>query len=151
MEFSSCVWSPFYDKYVVQIEKIQKRFTRFLNFKTYSSPSSYRDSCNQHKMLSLSNRRILLDMSFLHDIINSNIDSPDLVSSLGINIPRKRTRHTSMRLLHTPLRRTNYGLSETLTRLAHTYNTHFSHIDLFNLSKPAFKKHVTQTVLEIID
>lgn len=148
LDFASTIWSPNYKKYINEIEEIQKKFTKFINFKTFKSFSSYNDSCKINNLLPLEQRRILLDMLYLYDILNSNIDCPELIGSLGLNVPKKRTRHTC--LIHVPNHRTNYGQNETLSRIGYIYNKFFADLDPFKFNKTRYKLKIIQKIGEIL-
>lgn len=139
LEYGCNVWSPQYAVYKNSIERTQKKFINYLNYRTQSSYTTYEDSCIGHNMLSLNNRRILLDMMLLYDILHGLMDCSELVRAVGLCTPRRRTRHTQ--LLHVPVHRRNYASNETITRACRTYNQLFNDIDIFVCrSKPLFKQ-----------
>ncbi|CAG9120906.1 unnamed protein product [Plutella xylostella] len=92
------------------------------------SVNTYLDGCRKNNIPTLEERRILLDMGFLYDLMLGRVDCGSLVGSVTYRAPRRRTRHTP--LLHVPPHATNYASNEPLTRAAATYNKLFSEIDM---------------------
>lgn len=140
LEYASPIWYPQYVTYIHQVERIQKKFINFLNYKTKSCFKSYEESCNHHNLLTLSQRRCMIDMVLLFDILDSRLDCPTLLSDIGYCVPRKRTRHT--KLFHVPLHGSNYTKNSILTRLASNYNKRFSAIDPYCTTKLSFRRSV---------
>ena len=77
LEYASSIWSPIYMKYINQIERIQKKFIKHLNFKCNTSAPSYHDSCRNFNILTLEERRVLMDMGLLHDVLRGRLDCPE--------------------------------------------------------------------------
>ncbi|XP_028170917.1 inositol 1,4,5-trisphosphate receptor-like [Ostrinia furnacalis] len=105
-----------------------------------STRTSYTDNCREYRMLTLEQRRKMLDMGLLHDVVRGRLDCPELVAQLALRAPARRTRHTT--LFAVPSHATNYGSNAVLARLANTYNREFSEIDLFMGSKKFFLDNV---------
>ncbi|KAJ0169577.1 hypothetical protein K1T71_013710 [Dendrolimus kikuchii] len=145
LEYASPIWSPKYVIYKERLERIQRIFCNHINYLSRISPNSYKDSCSSHRLLSLDERRTVLDMSLLYEIVHSRVDCPELVSKLAYNVPRYRTRHTS--LLNVPCNSTNYTQNSLFSRMARTYNTKFCKIDLFASSKYKFKSNIINDLL----
>lgn len=146
LEYGCSIWSPNYIIHKQHIESIQKKFISFLCYRTRRSYLNYEEGCNGFHLLSLENRRIMLDMMLLYDLMNSRVDCPELVGRVLFLAPRRRTRRPA--LLHAPPHRTNYGLNEPLTRLTRLYNKLFGEIDPFHQSKPTFRKNIIRNLLE---
>jgi hypothetical protein len=145
LEYISPIWSPQYTTYKERLEKIQKIFINHLNFRYRKPINNYIDDCMGYKLLPLERRRKVLDMGFLHDIINSKIDCPHLLSKITFRTPTYRTRNTP--LLHIPRCRTNYLQNSVLLRLARTYNDCFKDIDLFTNNKHKFKTEIVKVLM----
>lgn len=116
---------------------MQKIFLKHILYKCRMTPISYKEDCRRLGLLTLEERRNLLDVYFLYDIVNGNIDCPDLVQGISYGVPKRRTRHT--KLLHIPRRHSKYAANSVLTRLPRVYNDTFVHIDPFRHSKQSFK------------
>ena len=63
LEFASNIWSPQYATYKLRIERIQKRFIRHLNFRSFSSGLSYAEGLQRYGLETLEDRRVASDMS----------------------------------------------------------------------------------------
>lgn len=146
LEYASPVWSPHYKIHQKNIETIQKKFIKHLNYRQRSSQTNYNDSCLDHRIMTLESRRTLLDMLFFHDILSSRLDCPELIGSIGLLAPRKRTRNTST--FHVPFHRTNYGKNEPITRMSQLLNSQFRELDPFASSKSTLK---SKTIKKLTD
>ncbi|KAG7295266.1 hypothetical protein JYU34_022268 [Plutella xylostella] len=147
LEYACPIWSPHYTIYKERLEKVQKVFINHLNYRLRNSTNSYIDGCRINNLPTLEERRTLLDMSFLHDLVHGRVDCAGLVGSVAYCTPRRRTRHTA--LLHVPFHHTNYASNEPITRLARTYNKFFSNIDIFlHSTKFAFKTKILNQITE---
>lgn len=132
--------------HIQDIEKIQSKFIKHLNYRSQHRYRDYEESCKRHKILSLQDRRRLLEMTFLHNICLGNIDSAALTEQfLRFRTPCFRTRHTS--LFYLPRTRTNYYENSVIYRTQKAYNIFFSSVDLFNTSKYVFRKSVMDILL----
>lgn len=143
LEYCSSVWNPQYVTYVQVLEKIQRKFVRYLNFRTGHRDSKYDTSCAHYKILTLEDRRNLADMMLLHDICSNSINCIQLTSDmLQFNTPSRRTRHTN--LFHVPLCGSNYSGNSIRCRLPRQYNKLFSEIDPFSTSRSSFRRAVIE-------
>lgn len=144
LEFASPIWSPQYTIYQDQIERLQMKFIKYLNYQTRNNSRNYSRNCHDFKMLTLYDRRLLLDMGFLFDILRGRVDCPELLADITFNTPQYRTRHTAIFAprAHT----TNYGQNAIMTRLLRTYNNVFQDADIFHNNKLSFRSHVVQII-----
>ena len=142
VEFCSIVWSPFYQVHVDRIEGIQRSFSRLAlvryGFDFHHLPS-YQSRCKLLGLELLSNRRKIACVSFVHDVLSSNIDSSELLCLFSINVPLRRLR--SHAFLSVPFHRTNYGCNEPLTNCMLLYNE-VSDICDFNMSRESWRNSV---------
>lgn len=129
LDYASSIWSPQYITYTRQIEYIQEKFVRYLNYKSRKSFDTYEESCKHYSLPTLKNRRITTDMMLLYDIVRGNLDCPDLVSEIGLRAPQRCSRNP--RLFHIPFHRTKLTHNSVLSRIARTYNVSFSTVDIF--------------------
>lgn len=157
LEFATIIWSPQYKIHVTRIEKVQMKFVKLLNFRN-SHTMSYDHSLKHYNMLSLNNRRILLDMSFLHKLLNNKINCPDLLEKIPfitrsrslIRTPRNLTLLNQYSNMFAPPRaKRNYTENRFVIRSTKFYNKNFSEIDIFNTSLNNFKKSILEK-LEIM-
>ncbi|RVE50261.1 hypothetical protein evm_005096 [Chilo suppressalis] len=113
LEYASQIWSPQYSIHKDRLERIQKKF---IKYRQRISPDSYHSGCQHNGLLSLEERRVLLDMCLLFDTLNGQLDCADLVAGIGFCTPKRRTRHTP--LLCTPKYSTRYASNNVLIRIA---------------------------------
>jgi hypothetical protein len=126
LEYNSAIWSPTYKIHISNIERIQRKFLRFINFKL----GIPRSELNYDHILSilnigtLENRRIINDLIFLYKIVNNLFDSPDLVQNIMFRVPTRFTRsqesfyienHSSNYIRHTVVPRLHYMGNKYLT------------------------------------
>lgn len=146
LEYASSIWSPHYAIHINRIERIQKKFLSHINYKFKERVSSYINNCRLFKLLSLQERRNLLDMGLLFDILRGGIDCPSLLSGLSLCAPVRRTRHTP--LFSPPFRHTNYGKNSVLARITHAYNNYFNTVDPFMGTKNSFKNKIFKLIFD---
>ena len=75
VEYCSVVWSPYTKKNIENFEKVQRRATKFI----LKTEDNYETRLKKLNLMSLKNRRILADVTFLYKALNGisnvNIDS----------------------------------------------------------------------------
>lgn len=78
LEYSSAVWSPYYQNEIQLIEAIQRKFIRFaLRHLRWNNPHnlhSYRSSCKLINLNLLEDRRNVAKCCFIGDLLQGNID-----------------------------------------------------------------------------
>lgn len=137
LSFASIIWNPQYVTYINRLEAVQNRFLKTIAFKAHCTIDLARE---KYKLIALSDRRKISDMSFLYKLVNSNFNVPDLLSALNFNIPSRELRHPT--LFNLPYRRTNLGLNTPLDRLQKTFNSFCHDFDIFGTTFFSFKSHL---------
>lgn len=139
LEYASQIWNPQYGIYIDRLERVQRRFTRFLGFKFKLPRMKYAQRCIKFHLLPLYLRRDISDVLFLAKVLRGSIDSPDLLRKIGLRVPHHRTRKRP--LLHIPTSNSNYRQNSFLVRASNTYNRVLSdsEVDLFCSSLPKIK------------
>lgn len=136
LEYASIVWSPFYFTWINLIEKVQRRFLKYISLKidgTYPLVGVPNDTLLQrHHMNSLNSRRDCYAVMFVHKLINNNIDDSTLLGYLNFLTPRLSSRNTGIFYLPTP--RTNVFLNSPVYKLCQTCNKFSDQLDLVNMS-----------------
>lgn len=135
LEYASQIWNPRYKDYVTRLEKIQKKFIRFLRFKFHLPKESYEMSCKRLHLLPLYIRREAADISYLINIINGKTDCSDLVAKLKFYVPSRLPRHHS--IMQIPLVKTNYRQNSFFIRASNSLNKIYSDSEF----DPFSKKH----------
>lgn len=135
LEFGSVVWSPCYCTYIDQIERIQRRFIKHLNFKFCPDriSASYERCLSDYRMMSLANRRLFLDFSFLYKLLNNKIDSFYCMQNINFNVTSYSTRLGSTFYLHKS--NTIAHMNSPLYRLCTNYMNNFRSIDIFYINQ----------------
>lgn len=139
LEYASVVWMPHYGVHIKRIEAVQKRFLRFaLRHLPWSDPyrlPPYEDRLKLLGLSSLSKRREVAGVIFVHDIIAGEVDSPNLLSLININSRPRATR--GQNFIYLDHHRTNYGSFEPVSAMSKNYNAFSSlldfHCDRFTL------------------
>lgn len=130
LEYASQVWSPHYLYLQLSIEKLQRRFLKYLSFKTtgiYPQRGvDYTLLLETHDVQSLSYRREVQGARFVWKLSNGWIDSPYLLSCLNFFIPRISSRSSSTFLL--PFSRTNILQGSPLVTMCRAANLHYADI-----------------------
>ena len=106
LEYCSLIWDPLYENHINQIERVQKKFLRFLNWKMRKEDSSrlpYSLLCERYQMSTLQERRSHAKILYLHKILHGHEDNPSLLSSLGILVSSTRSHGN----FYVPTPRTN--------------------------------------------
>lgn len=133
LEYCSQIWNPRYKEYITLIEKPQRKFLRFINYKANISNAKfdYDTSCKHHHLLPLHMRREAADLTFLLNVLSSKIDCSLILAELKIVTPSPTSRrnylHFNIPRCHTNYRRNSY-IPRTLTKFNKEYS---QHVDLF--------------------
>lgn len=136
------IWNPVYVVDKVSIEKVQSKFHRQCAFKMGHLRGEYcnSDILRELNLLSLEHRRVVLDLCFLHKLINGNMNCPEILQLINFNLNDRRTRNSE--LFKIPFHHTNYGQNEPISRLLRTANSFHKNIELFGTSLSSFKNQV---------
>ena len=91
---TNCVWSPTQDYLSTRIERVQKKFTRNLCYKSNIDYKSfdYIDRCSFFNIQPLSSRRQISDLVYLHKIINYKVNCTYLVNEITLYTPARIMR-----------------------------------------------------------
>ncbi len=93
LEYCSFVWSPHSMTLREKLERVQRKFVKFLSFKCkLSIDLSYSERCEHFKLASLEARRNMLDLRMVNKILNDKVDCPELLGRIGFGIPLNRSR-----------------------------------------------------------
>lgn len=136
LEYASIIWSPHQTTYSYKIERVQKKFTRHIFFKNNSTPADYTIRLKTLELISLENRRKLIDMCFLHKIMHNKTPiSPEQLQFRQSQYPNRRNF-----VFNPPSFRTYYGTHvHVLNRLQSLSSNEFTDIDIHNARFNMFK------------
>lgn len=96
LEYGNILWNPRFVKYSDMIDTCQKRFLKYLTWRTTgeypSQGAQYTHLCDRFNLLSLYARRRLCSILFLVKVIRGKINCPDILSRICFAVPQRRTR-----------------------------------------------------------
>lgn len=147
LEYAVCVWSPYQRTYADKVERVQKRYTRFLNFQLKIPYVSYGDRLQYHQMLSLEHRRYYFDMYLLHRVVNSGTPAK-LATKVRYRDANRTNRRNKLFETNTP--RLNYGKwMNFITRSQRIYDALFTGIDILGSAEGEFKRAIRASLMNI--
>ncbi|KAG7309384.1 hypothetical protein JYU34_005343 [Plutella xylostella] len=151
LEYGSVIWSPYYVVHIDNIERIQRKFTRFLSYKCKAgrSRSSYEERLEKFNMVSLKYRRNQSDLLYLYKIIHNGIDSSYLLSLLSFNT-NNRTRAFKPFALRSYINNTSFY--NPIVRMCRLYNSIVSidsNIDIYVANYVKFKGSLADALRSI--
>lgn len=135
LDYCSCVWSPHYNVHVQAIERVQRKFLRYVSFKEHHALEdiNYSEIERSLNMTTLQIRRMYRDLTMFYNILHSNSFSPRLTERVGLHVPCRQTRQNYS--FYVPPHRTNYGLNSFLSRASRLANHYSDHLDCFASQK----------------
>lgn len=138
VEYGVVIWAPSYITHIMRLEKVQRKFIKFLCFKCGIRFDScpYEQHLQYFSLPHLLSRRRYFDIIFAFKALNSLIGCVNVSSLFELHIPSREFRHT--RLLEVEYHRTNYGKHSPLVRICNEVNA--VQIDLLTDSLATFKK-----------
>lgn len=147
LTYCSVVWNPCHKKYIDCIERVQKKFIKFLYFMKHGSypdrNHSYESLLNEFEFASLRKVREINDLIFLYKIVHNQVDSMALLSSLQFNVPRFTSRsHTTF---HIDVPNSYHHFFCPLTTMCRSYNN-LRNVDIFFLSLSQFRRSLNHTL-----
>jgi hypothetical protein len=144
LEFGSTVWNPNYIVHIESLERLQKKCIKQLNFRERLHFNDYEAALRHHRIQSLETRRLIIDLTYLHKIINGYVDSSVLLEALPFHCPLRTTRNES--LFYVPHGRTNYARNSFINRVSMGYNRICmkTGIDLFSTTARRFRSSLRE-------
>lgn len=150
LEYASVLWNSDCKTAEQKIERVQKKFVKFFcyKFKIQYTSTDYYNQCLALNLPTLSQRRIQLDMMFLHKLVNHKYECPNLLENLQFRIPSCRTRNKD--LFYAPFNRVNVSRRSPLNRLMHEFNMLSRDINKIDIALPenVFRKYIMEFILD---
>lgn len=148
LEYAVVVWAPYYKSGIQQLERVQHKFIRFaLRRLPWSDPHnlpSYEDRCKLIDLDLLEHRRNVCKASFISDVLQSNIDCPNVLQSMNVDSRRRCLRsHLFFRF---PVFHTNYGYNEPISSMCRVFNRCY-HVFDFHLSRVSNKNQFRKVLV----
>lgn len=145
LEYAAPVWCPQYVTHILTIERVQKKFLRFalrdLPWRDPVNLPHYSDRCQLIKLKALSTRRTHQQRMLIFDLLTGNIDCPELLEQIPINVPPRRFRYSPFLVI--PYNRTNHGSNNPFYVCLRSFNDVAELFD-FNLSKTVFSNRLRE-------
>lgn len=116
LEYGSLLWSPYTQKDIQRIERVQNRFLVFAGYvlKITHPPHDYTSVSNFLNLSNLEIRRNLLDIRFLNNLVLGKTYASRLLERVKFHILRNGSRSKIMFEIST--RRTNYLCNDSIQR-----------------------------------
>jgi hypothetical protein len=146
LEYNSPIWSPCFTIHKKNLERIQKKFLRYVNF-VLNIPRidlNYDFLYALVQLEKLESRRVQSDLMFLFKIINGLCDSPNLVAEVGLRVGNRSTRNNNTFYIDNSFN-TTYLRNSVVPRLHYLGNQHLTDIDIFCTSLQSFKQKIKLT------
>lgn len=142
LEYGSIVWNPHYQCHTDSLEMVQRKFVKFLWYKSDSVYPpigfSQKNLLARFDMTALDERRECCSQIYLYKLIHNTVDCQDLLNRLNFNVPRLCSRTPKTFYLSIP--HTNILKYSPLFSMCNTYNNNCSKFDIFNCTL-SFIKH----------
>lgn len=145
LEYCSVIWKPYHQTYIDLLESVLRKFAKHVHFKMlHVYPERH---CSQAALLNTVNecslyaRRNVFSLIFVQKIVNGNISSDQLLSQVGLVVPRPSGRNSLT--FHYNIPRTYHHLNSPMLHCFRLYNRLCnSSYDIFHddFSHPRFKK-----------
>ena len=146
IEYGSIIWSPQYEIWSKSIERVQRKFLKYLFLKKFGY---YPNQGYNHyallglfNRLSLENRRIKVCLIFLYKVLSNKINSNEILSKLPFSIKRSNTRQKNRFYLEFP--RINVYKNSPIYRLCNLFNTYVNDVDIDTVTLKQFVRIVDE-------
>ena len=130
LEYAAIVWNPLYACHITNIERIHRRFLKYLYFRFYGQypekGATLDEISSTYKLQSPSIRRQNINANFLRNILCNKVDCSYLMSKIPFQVPRLGSRNTSPFRL--PTARTNLLLRSPIVQMCNSAEDVFDDI-----------------------
>lgn len=147
LEYGTILWNPTYQLHKDRLEIIQRRFTKSCYTGTNKN-LCYTTRLKTFKLNSLSDRRKLHDLVFLHKLMNGAIDNSELLSQVSFKVPLRIPRHPTPLFTHKTYK-TNLGHCSLIPRLSRLYKElvlNDGSVDLFKDNLSTFRVKILKSL-----
>lgn len=140
LEYADVIWNPGFKTCSDRLEKVQRRFTRFIFYKMkWTSIPDYKARCLFLGIKSLESRRKIHGIMLVRDILCYHVRCPSLLLIVPIYVPSRALR--GRKFLFESFHRTSYGINEPICRSIRQFNEVCQFIELSN-SRDLFKANL---------
>ena len=146
LEYATIIWSPYAITYIELIEKIQRRFTRFIYKKFHIPYQYYEHRLRLLQMEPLYIRRKYYDLVYLYKIANGLLECSS-ISRLVMRVNNKNIRNMNLFAVRTY--DIDVAKNSPIPRMLETYNTIFQSENYISSSISQFKRIVKRKLCDI--
>ena len=139
LEFNAVIWDPFTKTNTILIDKIQKKFLKYLYYRqtgTYPNDIEYEFLMQLFKFKSLKERRTIATLKELYKVVSNIVECPELLMKLNWNTSVATTRGNELFYLNVP--RVNVVANSPLYRAAMIYNLNANLLDISSTKRNFF-------------
>lgn len=133
-DYCSIIWCPFYYVHVAAIEKVQRKFCKYLYFIKYGTyPDRHYSNellLKEFSLFPLYQRRSLACCMLMFKLIHGHINSPEILENIMFRVPRPGSRCNEIFICH--YSRTNQHMFSPINNLCKTVNLFAEYVDIFN-------------------
>lgn len=139
LEYSSVVWSPYYEIHKGNIEQVQRKFLSWISFKMgiHKDFINYEFLHDSLSLKTLTTRRKHFDIMFIYKLMHNFIDCEYLLSKIKFNASNVCLRRRV--LFSVDFSPTNYGMNNPIERAMRQANS--VEVDLFQISIFSLKSY----------
>ena len=125
LEYCAIVWSPTTACCINDIERVQRKFIKFLRYKFHLSYSheQYLNYLDCYLLIPLYSRRLIFQIKFVHKLFTGSLEFPHLLSLIKLNIPIYNTRKPL--LYSIPSSNTDILSKHPIYSVLNFFNKHF--------------------------
>ena len=134
LEYCAIIWNPYYQKDILKLEKIQRRYLKYVYFKIYKQYP--RQNLNYSILLSCTNdkslhyRRLLMGVKFIYNLLHNKISCQQIFSILNFSDRRVSTRNPLLFTNEIP--QTNILLKSPMYVMTQNINAICNKCDIYN-------------------
>lgn len=128
LEYAALVWSPSYLNQIKRIEQLQRKFLKFMCWKSdgiYPERGcDHFELCARFNLFTLEERRIVVAIMFIVKLVRGNIDCPQFLEQLPFRLPSVNSRYHVP--FYLPLASSSLLLASPLYRACNYFNRLFT-------------------------
>lgn len=136
LEYGSLIWSPQYEVWIRSIERVQRKFLKYMFYKKFGfypqRGYNHQQLLSIFNRLSLENRRTKICLIYLYKLLTNRVDNAEILSQLPFSINFGNTRHNKTFYLEFP--RTNLYKNSPVYRMCRSFNEYAGNLDLDTIS-----------------
>ena len=151
LDYASIIWNPQFKDKINKIERVQRKFIKFYCFKfgIRYERTNYKAVCDSLNLQTLEERRMFLDLTFLHKLTNNEIDCSGLIQNLTFRIPSKITRNKKS--FYVAPYKINIRGNSPLVRITKSMNKLINANEMIDLAMPhgVFRKTIWSSLKKL--